>query len=214
MPEPVVPVQAMPRRRPVLRQGSSMSSIDADEVQQPPARRAPPMLRQDSSSTSCIPPPFDDEAADEDEPLLPSATHAGGGIDVLQRRWRVARRRGQESARAMARRPRGGGDGSDDEGPWWDGLVSLCACCVIMGIAVAWLLGSFGAIFYGLSTHRKPPCLAKPVVSFASLAHRSYHCYGATLHSVLEECDTRPGDGRVPPHARQKPGAAGGGHHD
>ena len=167
---PVVPVSVQPRRRPVLRQGSSMSSIDTGEATAAApvkATRHPPTLQQESSSASCIDANDADAALEEVEPLL-TETSGRTGMNVLQRRWRAARRREHDHARANSgSRPPRRMDGSEEQGPWWDGLVSICACCIIVGLALAWIFGFLGALFYGLSKSRAaaPPHDCSPLRS-------------------------------------------------
>ena len=173
----VVPTCA--RRRPVLRQGSSIESMistdgasanapASDAADPAPAAvcaRHPPMLRQGSSSQSGITaePSADDEhehfheVIDESEPLL-SADQKGAGMTVLQRRWRAARRR--EYAKATAAAGRGTmasgrstqqGSGGRDEEPWWEtGIVMGLTCCIITIAVVLWIGGSLGTILYAL----------------------------------------------------------------
>ena len=98
------PTMSCRRKAPMLRQGSSQSSVnsevepppipaDGDEPTVPSATRAPPVLRQSSSSVSSVLPTAPEENDD-------SAAPGRRPIGMLQRRWRAQRRReiGQKQA--------------------------------------------------------------------------------------------------------------------
>ena len=131
--------------------------------------RTPPVLRQKSSSSSFVgaigPPgenadgsPAEDTSIETTDEGRPQSSSRRLGTELLQRRWRTARRREMEQKRQAARagasdpnkeRLRIGEDATDGDA-WSDGLVGLAVCCMVSLAMVAWVVLSLGTIAYGL----------------------------------------------------------------
>ena len=149
---PFINAMSCRRKAPMLRQGSSQSSVNSDAVEPPPipaddeptvpsATRAPPVLRQSSSSVSSVLPTAPEENDD-------SAAPGRRPIGMLQRRWRAQRRREIGQKQAAIVKP--------EKPPVEYGIdpAAVCACCIIVCLVVAWIVFFGGLMFYGLMWHQ------------------------------------------------------------